>query len=81
MAFANGKVVISLCFVYPKKGAQKCTNQVSYNSSKEDIEHSWHYWYWQIWLVNNKLHSSANNIAVRNLLSSFADLRYVPPAF
>ncbi len=70
-AFTEGKILIILRFDYLRKVDKKCVNQELYSSSKEETEH-WHSVYWQIWLVNNKLPSSANNAALRYLFSSLA---------
>ncbi|KAL9964370.1 hypothetical protein ACROYT_G028001 [Oculina patagonica] len=70
-AFSTGKIVIYLRFDYLKKVDKKCVNQLLNNSSREESERR-NSVYWKIWLVNNKLPTSANSAAVRRLLSFLA---------
>ena len=70
-AFTEKKILISLSFDYLETVDKKCASHVLYNTHNEDIEQLWHSSDWQIWMVNNKFPSFANNAATRSLLSLF----------
>ncbi|KAL9964372.1 hypothetical protein ACROYT_G028003 [Oculina patagonica] len=71
MDLADKKLPIALRFWYLKEEDEKCVNQTSHNSSREDTKQR-HESRWQIWLVNNKLPSSVNNAIQRFSLLVFA---------
>ncbi len=61
-AFNEGKILIILGFRYLNKVDKNCAHEILHNSSEEGTFKQWSHSYWQIWLVNNKLPMSANNV-------------------